>query len=268
MTSPARSYLFVPGNRPERFERAITAGAHAVIVDLEDAVPPGEKAQARESLAAWLDPARPVHIRVNATDTPWHEDDVALCGRPGVAGVVLPKAESVSDAIRALCVAGGPPLLPLIETAVGIDRLGDIAGHPGVQRLVFGSIDLQVDLGLDGEGDELLFFRSQIVLASRLAKLLAPVDGVCTEIDEPERLEADTHRARRLGFGGKLCIHPRQVAMVNQCFVPTVEEVAWAQRVMAAAEKASGAAIAVEGRMVDKPVLLKAEYILREAGRR
>ncbi len=268
MISLARSYLFVPGNRPERFERAVTSGSHAVIVDLEDAVPPGEKDNARASLAAWLRADRPVHIRVNAAETPWHEADVALCRSPGVAGIVLPKAEQISKAVRDLCKPGGPALLPLIETAVGIDRLRDIAAEPAVQRLVFGSIDLQVDLGIEGEGEELLFFRSQIVLASRLARLPPPVDGVCTEIDEPERLEADTLRAKRLGFGGKLCIHPRQVPLVNQCFVPSAEQLAWAQRVMAAAEKASGAAIAVDGRMVDRPVILQAEHIVREAQRK
>ena len=118
MTSIARSYLFVPGNRPERFERACNADADAVIVDLEDAVPPDQKDQARASLAAWLSPAHPVLVRVNAAETPWHQADVALCRMPGVAGIVLPKAEHLDGELVDLCRDNGRVLLPLIETAL------------------------------------------------------------------------------------------------------------------------------------------------------
>lgn len=265
--APARSYLFVPGNRPERFARACSSGAHAVIVDLEDAVPPGEKDTARAALAAWLSPANPVFVRVNAADTPWHAADLELCKAAGVAGVVLPKAEFIGNHLIDICEAGDRHILPLIETAAGFEAARKIAGSPRVQRLLFGSIDFQVDLGIDGEGDELLFFRSQLVLVSRLAGIQAPVDGVCTEIDEPETLEADTLRGKRLGFGGKLCIHPRQVPLVNARFAPSPEEIVWAKRVLEAADKADGAAVAVDGRMVDRPVILKAERIALEAVR-
>ena len=265
--APARSYLFVPGNRPERFARACSSGAHAVIVDLEDAVQPAEKDAARAALAAWVSPANPVIVRVNAADTPWHAADLELCKAPGVAGIVLPKAEFISNHLIDICESGDRHILPLIETAAGFDAARKIAASPRVQRLLFGSIDFQVDLGIDGEGDELLFFRSQLVLVSRLAGLQAPVDGVCTEIDEPETLEADTLRGKRLGFGGKLCIHPRQVPLVNARFAPSMEEITWAKRVLEAADKANGAAVAVDGRMVDRPVILKAERIALEAAR-
>ena len=264
----ARSYLFVPGNRPERFERACSAGADAVIVDLEDAVPPDQKTEAREALAKWLSPARPVCVRVNAPGTHWHADDLALCALPGVAAIVLPKAEALDDTVLSLCAGGARALLPLVETAAGFDSVRLLARAPGVQRLLFGSIDFQVDLGIDGEGDELLYFRSRLVLESRLAGIQPPVDGVCTEIDDPEMLQADTLRARRQGFGGKLCIHPRQVPLVNAAFSPSAQDVAWAERVLAFAERAGGAAVAVDGRMVDRPVILKAERIVREATRR
>ncbi|MFO1320514.1 MAG: CoA ester lyase [Burkholderiales bacterium] len=265
--SVVHSYLFVPGNRPERFERAWSSGADAVIVDLEDAVPPSEKEGARASLKAWLNPAKPVYIRVNAADTPWHIEDVALCRTEGVAGIILPKAEFVGANLLDVCDARRIPLLPLIETAQGFHNASTIAARKQVQRLVFGTIDFQVDMGIDGEGDELLFFRSQLVLISRLAGLEAPVDGVCTEIDEPEQLNEDTLRAKRLGFGAKLCIHPRQVPLVNVCFAPTVQEIAWAEKVSSAAHAADGAAIAVDGRMVDRPVIMKAERILKSARR-
>ena len=259
-----RSLLFVPGSRPERFDKALAAGADAVIIDLEDAVAPADKAGARESLRAWLRPEHAVIVRVNAADTPWFADDIALCAQPGVAAVMLPKAER-AETIAALMGAGARSVLPLIESAAGFAALATIAAAPGVQRLVFGSIDLQLDLGMrDALEDELLVFRSQIVLASRLAGLAAPIDGVSTAIDDAAALHTDVQRARRLGFGGKLCIHPKQVAGLHRGFAPSADELAWAQRVLAASAAAGGAAIAVDAKMVDKPVLLRAERLVRE----
>ena len=261
MLQPARSLLFVPGSRPDRFEKALAAGANAVIIDLEDAVAPADKERAREDVSAWLAPHRAVMVRINGADTAWFGDDLALCRRPGVAAVMLPKAERAED-IAALRGAGAATVLPLIESAAGMAALATIAAAPGVQRLVFGSIDFQVDLGMrDALEDELLFFRSQLVLASRLAGLQAPVDGVSTAIDDADQLRDDVLRARRLGFGGKLCIHPRQVASVNRHFAPSAAERAWAQRVLEAAAASGGAAIAVDGKMVDKPVILRAQAI-------
>lgn len=268
MSRIARSLLFVPGSRPDRFDKAMAAGADAVVVDLEDAVAPTDKEQAREALAAWLAPARRVIVRINGADTGWFADDLALCARPGVAAVMLPKAERADD-IAALRAAGAATVLPLVESAAGFAALAKLAGAPGVQRLVFGSLDFQVDLGMhDAHEDELLAFRSQLVLASRLAGLQAPVDGVTTSIDDPARLRDDALRARRLGFGGKLCIHPRQVAEVSACFAPTEGERAWARRVLDAATASGGAAAAVSGQMVDTPVILRARAILRDAADR
>lgn len=265
--APARSYLFVPGNRPERFAKACAAGADAVIVDLEDAVPPQEKVAAREAVAAWASSAQPVLLRINAAETEWFAGDVALCGGGGVAGIVLPKAERLDEILLLAARCKGAPVLPLIETARGFAEARTIARASGVQRLLFGSIDFQLDLGIDGEDDELLYFRSQLVLESRLAGIQPPVDGVNTAIDDAGRLRADAARARRLGFGGKLCIHPRQVAVVNGCFAAAEEEVAWARRVLEAVAASKGEAIAVDGKMVDRPVVLKAQAILGAATR-
>lgn len=260
-----RSLLFVPGNRPERFDKALAAGASAVIIDLEDAVAPADKDAARAAVAAWLRPHHAVVLRINSLDTPWFADDLALCGAPGVVAVMVPKAEQV-DTLAAVTGAGARALLPLVESAAGLAGLPALAAAPGVWRLAFGSIDLQVDLGLkDATEDELLPFRLQLVLASRLAGIGAPVDGVSTAIDDEARLQLDVQRARRLGFGGKLCIHPRQVGPVNAGMAPSEIELAWARRVLAAAGAAGGAAVAVDGKMVDKPVLLRAEALLREA---
>jgi citrate lyase subunit beta/citryl-CoA lyase len=256
-----RSYLFVPANRPERFDKALASGADAVIVDLEDAVPPEQKGPARQVLSAWLAAERPVVVRINAVDTPWHADDLAVCRQPGVAAVMVAKAER-ADELAAMQVEA--PLLPLIESAAGFDQLRAIAAVPGVQRLAFGAIDFQLDMSMHAGFDELIYFRSQLVLASRLANLLAPIDSPSVTIDDELEVEFDARGARRLGFGAKLCIHPSQIEAVNRSFLPTSVELAWAYRVMAIAESSGGAAISMDGKMVDKPVILRAQAILAE----
>jgi citrate lyase subunit beta/citryl-CoA lyase len=263
MDTAPRSYLFVPGNRPDRYAKALAAGADAVIVDLEDAVPSKDKPSARAALAAWLSPEHPVLIRVNGAESQWLREDLALCKTPGVAGVLLPKAESVED-IRLVAERSGAatPILPLIETARGFWNGHALAQGPRVQRFIFGSIDFQLDLGIQGEEEELLYFRSQLVLVSRIAGLEPPVDGVTTAIDDAERVRGDTLRAKRLGFGAKLCIHPRQVKVVNECFEPAAEEVSWAKRILEAAQAVHGAALSVDGKMVDRPLIARAEAIL------
>jgi len=262
-----RSYLFVPADRPERYAKALASGADAVIVDLEDAVAAGAKERARAALADWLDgggETSGIVVRINDAASAGFAADLELVARAGVIGVVLAKAERANDLARVRAAAPTAALLPLIETAAGIDRVREIAAAPGVQRLVFGSIDLQLDLGIEegSDGSELLAFRSALVLASRLAGLDAPVDGVSTAIDDAAALDADTRRARRLGFGAKLCIHPRQVAAVHAAFAPSADELAWAERVVAAAAATSDGAVAVDGRMVDRPVLLRAQVVL------
>jgi citrate lyase subunit beta/citryl-CoA lyase len=269
--SPAicRTYLFVPATRLERVPKALAAGAHAVIVDLEDAVAPADKHPAREAAARGFPDARSVFIRVNGPDTEWFEEDLKLCGALRARGVVVPKAET-SEQMRhaASHLQADAILLPLVETARGYANVDALCSVPGVQRLVFGSIDFQLDLGITGEREELLYFRSGVVIASKLAQLQPPVDGVTVDIDDVARVREDTLYAKRLGFGGKLCIHPKQIAPVNDCFYPTADEVAWAQRVVAAAGAAQGGAVQVDGKMVDTPVLIKAQEIVSASERR
>jgi citrate lyase subunit beta/citryl-CoA lyase len=264
----ARSYLFVPGDRPDRFDKALAAGADAVIVDLEDAVAPAGKNEARAAIGKWLSAEKPVLLRINADTTEWFRDDLRLARAPGIAGILLPKAESIDRALQAICAETGKFLLPQIETAQGFANARALASAPGVQRLLFGTLDFQIDLGIDGEGEELAYYRSEMVLVSRLAKIQPPVDGPCTALDDAAQLTADTSRAKRMGFGGKLCIHPRQVAHVNAAFAPTADDLSWARRVVVAAAESKGAAVALDGRMVDRPVILKAEQIVQEAARR
>ncbi|WNC92707.1 CoA ester lyase [Paraburkholderia sp. FT54] len=264
-----RSYLFVPGNRPERFDKAHAAGADAVILDLEDAVQPDEKPAARAAALAAVsgDALRPAWVRINSSDTPWfNEDVVALAGQPGVAGIVLPKAETREQIETVLATAHSAlSVLPIVETARGFANLAVLCAAPRVQRIVFGTLDFQIDLGIDGDGEELHLFRSQIVLASRLAGIGAPVDGVSTTLTDTNAIEADARRGRRFGFGGKLCIHPRQIDAVHRAYAWSEADKAWAQRVLAAVETSHGAAVAVDGKMVDMPVILKARRIVAGA---
>ena len=271
----ARAALFVPATRADRIPKALASGADAVIVDLEDAVAPKDKDSARVALdvalahqhraSATAPSAGPaLWVRVN-TGAPWSDQDLALCARhAAVQAVVVPKAESAQQMQAAFEACGRKPLVALIETAEGYARRDDVASHPAVKRLAFGSIDFQLDLGISGEGDALLVFRSGLVLASRLAGLPAPLDGVTVEVANPEVVAADAARARALGFGGKLCIHPQQVGPVNAAFSPSPAEIDWAQRVVAACEASAGAAVAVDGKMVDRPVLLRAQALLAQ----
>jgi len=261
-----RSYLFVPANRLDRIAKAHAALPHAVIVDLEDAVPPAEKAAARNALAQNARAIGTVLVRVNGPESEWFEEDVKACLSIPVGGILVPKAEH-ADHIRkvAALMPPGIPVLPLIETALGFANARSIAEVQGVQRLVFGSVDFQLDLGISGENEELLYFRSGLVLASKLAGIQPPVDGVNADFNDLQSLREASLRARRQGFGAKLCIHPKQVPVVNTCFQPTDTEVAWAKRIVEAAQAAQGAAFAVDGKMVDRPVILQAMEIIRES---
>ncbi|MDI4666168.1 CoA ester lyase [Xanthobacter autotrophicus] len=249
--------LFVPGHRPDRFAKAADAGADAVIIDLEDAVPPDAKASARDALTADL--AVPVLVRVNGAGTPWHVDDLTAAARLGPAAVMLPKAEdpAILDAVAA---ALGPaiPVVALIETARGLAAARAVAAHPAVGRIVFGSIDFCADLGCAHVREALLPARAELVLAARLAGRPAPVDGVTTGIDDAALIVDDARHARALGFGGKLAIHPRQVEAIRSGFLPDAAELAWAHRILASGE----GAIAVDGAMVDEPVRMRARAIL------
>lgn len=258
----ARSLLFVPGDRPDRFEKAWNAGADAVILDLEDAVTAGKKAEAREAIAAWLSPERPVYVRINDPATEWYEGDLEAAVRPGLAGIIVPKAEDTQHLAQLASRVGEMRLIATIETALGVWNARAVAEAPGVERLAFGSIDLQLDAGIAGEGEELLYARSRTVLASRVAGILPPLDGVTVALDDPEQLETDVDRARRLGFGGKMCIHPKQVEAVNRGFRPSQDEVAWAERVLRAAETTSSGAIKVDGELIDRPVIERAKAVL------
>lgn len=260
----ARSYLFAPGERPERFQKAYDSGADAVILDLEDGVALDNKLKARAEIVAWLSTERPVYVRINGPETEWFVDDLKAVGRHhGVRGIVLPKVESAEQVARvATQVPGHVALLPFVETAQGLWHALDIARSPRVERLAFGSYDFQFDTGIQGNDEELLYACSHLVIVSRVAGILPPVDGVTIEMDDAKKLKADVDRARRLGFGAKLCIHPKQISTVNSGFSPSAKEKAWANKVLAAVATAGKGAIRFQGQMIDRPIIDRAKRIL------
>ncbi|WP_418888548.1 HpcH/HpaI aldolase/citrate lyase family protein [Mycolicibacterium neoaurum] len=260
----ARSALFVPGDRPARFAKALDSGADLVILDLEDAVAVEAKESARVAVSAFLDSSAEVVVRVNGTDTSWCADDLAALAQRRCA-VMVPKAHSVDQLNRVSAVLpAGTALIPLIETGRGVAGAAALCGADSVVRAAFGSVDLGAELGVDPDSHTALqYARSAVVLASAVAGCAAPLDGVTTDLTEGDRLAADLEHAAILGFTGKMCIHPAQVHAVNRRFTPTDSELRWAERVVTAA--AAGGACAVDGKMVDKPVVDRARGLLARA---
>ncbi len=253
--------LFVPADRPERYAKAAASGADAIIIDLEDAVASDRKDIARRSLAARnaLPGDIPVFVRLNGLGTPWYEQDLACVAQLPISGVVLPKAES-AGAIAALATTLGiRAVIALIETARGLAAAREIARDGRAVRLAFGSIDFCAQIGCAHTREALLCARSELVLASALSNLAPPIDGVTTVLDDGTASQADARHAVELGFGGKLCIHPSQVAAVRRGFAPTEEEMRWARAILATDVRG---ATAVGGAMVDTPVIEQARQIL------
>jgi citrate lyase subunit beta/citryl-CoA lyase len=257
MISTARAPLFVPADRPERFAKAAASGADLIVIDLEDAVAAANKAVARTGLTASFTPL-PTALRINALGTPWHEDDLAVARSGGFAAIVLPKAEDASAIARLALAVPALPIIALIETARGLAEARAIAALDAVERLAFGSVDYCADLNCAHERDVLLPARSELVLASRLGSLPGPWDGVTLALDDPAELDSDIAHARAMGMGGKLCIHPRQIALVLTGFGPTPREIDWAHRILASGD---GVAV-VDGQMIDEPVRMRARAIL------
>lgn len=258
--APLRCPLFVPADRPDRFAKAAASGADAVILDLEDAVAPEAKDRARASLATGFCDL-PVIVRINPTDTPWHRPDIQALKALRPDAVMLPKAQGRADLSALAEALPGLPVVALIETALGLAEVRRLAAMPDVVQLGFGSIDFCADLGIEHRADILRPVRLELVLASRLAGIAPPLDGVTARLDDPADLRADAAEARALGMAGKLCIHPRQIAPLRQAFRPSQAELDWARRVLASGD----GAVAVDGTMVDEPVRRRARAIMAAA---
>ncbi|MDM0000699.1 CoA ester lyase [Variovorax sp. J22P240] len=264
---PARTYLFVPGTRPERFDKALASGADKVVLDLEDAVAADDKATARGVVATWLQNATPadrsrVVVRINDANSSWFAADLAALGDAHGISLLLPKAESAAQIEETQAALPDAGILALIESARGVSEVDRIAAA-GAQRLVFGTLDFALDLDMDISTDAsgLGYAASRIAIASRLASLPAPVAGVTPQLDDEARLMSDLAEARRFGFGAKLCIHPRQVQPIHTALRPSAEALDWANRVLVA-DAASPGAARLDGRMVDRPVVLQAQRTL------
>lgn len=240
------------------------------MLDLEDSVPQDAKATARRTLrAAWGElraAGVPLVLRINAGEQ-GGDDLVALAPLLAGAAVMVSKAESAAALSHIGARLPGSAILPLIESAAGLAALSEIASAPLVLRLAVGHLDFMADTGLQCGDDEseLAPLRFALAMATRVQRLAPAVDGVTVAIDDDERLRRDTQRALRFGFGAKLCIHPRQVPVVHEALAPSAEQLAWAKRVLAADASAGGAAVQLDGRMVDAPVVAQARLLLARA---
>ena len=277
-----RSLLFSPGDQPDLMRKAPDSGADVVAFDLEDAVAPGEKAAAREAVNGVLtdpefDPSCEVCVRINAVrpdrDLAANDLKAVLDGDPRIDSVMLPKAERAADVrvLDDLLAARGAdlPVLALCESAAGVLHAESIAAADPVTGVAFGAEDLAADTGASRtrEGTEVLHARERVVLAAAAAGVDA-VDTVFTDIGESEALAADTGFALELGYDGKMCIHPAQVAVVNDAFTPAEDRIEWARRVLTAAAEAEADGVGVfrvDDEMIDAPLIARAEQVRERA---
>ncbi len=286
-TRPQRSFLFAPGNRPRMVQKVITIGADAIILDLEDAVPIAEKAATRGAIKAALlgyprDRSCKTYVRVNSLDTGLTADDVRGVVCPALDGIILPKVEAaeglgegdgiVGQVEKELGLAQGHlDLIPIIETAKGfLNAQAIAAAGTRARRLAFGAGDFTFDLGVNWSGDcpAIMLPRMLLPVISRAAGLEPPFDIVYQDIHDLEGLRKETETAKALGFQGKMCIYPAQVAVVNEVFSPTAAEIAYAQQVLtafAAAEAQGRASCTVDGKMIDYPLAERAKRVLAVA---
>lgn len=284
--SGLRSFLFAPGDHARRVAKALTCGADAVILDLEDAVVPAAKEASRASVAEALQRPRTAagYVRVNSFETAWCAGDLEATLGPWLDGVILPKTEGAAQ-LRAVDVlmgeleearglpAGHVALMPMIESARGISAAEEIAAAcPRVRRLSFGGVDYTLDLDLEWthEERELDYARARLAHASRLAGIEPPIDTVVPQVQDLERFRQSARNARRMGFQGKCLIHPDQLAPCHEVFTPDDAAIARARAILAAfdAAQAAGSAVTLlDGQLVEYPVVCKAQRVLALAAR-
>ena len=264
----ARSFLFAPGSEERKLRRALESDADAVIADLEDAVAPAEKAEARDltiQLVAEIETNAARLVRVNGVGTEWHDADLAAVAASAADGIVLPKATAA--AVAAVADRVDLPIVPIVETAVGLREAFAIAAHDSVRALMLGAVDLGLELGLEprDDGHEILFARSSLVVDSAAAGLRGPIDRVWVDVRDPEGLAHDCVAGRSLGFRGKALVHPDQIAPTHEAFAPSADEVRRAREIVAAYERAEAdgrGVVALDGEMIDAPVAEQARELL------
>jgi citrate lyase subunit beta / citryl-CoA lyase len=261
VSAPPLTWLYVPADRPDRVEKALASAAHAVIVDLEDAVAPDAKREARAALPALLAGTlpKPVHVRVNSLASPWGRDDVAaLAGLDGVTGLTLPKVERPEEAHEVVALSAGLRVHCLIETALGVELAFAIASEPGVTGISLGEADLSAQTGARGEG--LDWARARIVNAAAAAGIDRPQQSVYPHVRDAEGLARTCEHGRELGFLGRGAIHPAQLPVIERAYLPSAEELERARGLVDAfAAQPAGALQLADGRFVDVALLRAAE---------
>lgn len=274
MSDPCTA-LYVPGDRPDRFDKAVASGADVVILDLQDAVAPSRKAMARSHVVEWLTAAPTggasvlsrsgrLQVRINHPDSAWGLDDLAALP-DDIAAIRLPRVESPGD-VDAVTVGGSHSVHALIETAVGLEALGDVARHPRIVSVGLGEADLAADLGL-GDEAALTWARSRVVVAARAAGLPAPMMSAYTSTTDLEGLATSCALGRTLGLWGRTAIHPRQLPVISAAFRSTAQELEWADRVLASLSDAVGVAVLDDGSMIDEAMANRARVLRDRAGR-
>ena len=271
-----RSLLFAPAVRPDLLRKMPRTGADAIVIDLEDATPPDAKDTGRvemRSAVADLVGQLPILVRVNDDTTPWHDDDLDSLPTEGLAGIVVPKIETIAglDSLAARLNDRGldMPVIGGVETALGVADARPLLAHDVVSAAYFGAEDFIADLGgvRTASNDEVAYARAQVALAGRLADVTV-IDQIVADFTDDDRCRRECLQARAMGYGGKLCIHPSQVAIANEAFLPSSEEIDRARRLLEAYDdaKAQGvASVAFEGQMVDEPVARQAHRVLAQA---
>ncbi len=276
LTRRLRSLLFAPAVRPDLLRKMPRTGADAIVIDLEDATPPDAKDTGRvemRSAVADLVGQLPILVRVNDDTTPWHDDDLDSLPTEGLAGIVVPKIETIAglDSLAARLNDRGldMPVIGGVETALGVADARPLLAHDVVSAAYFGAEDFIADLGgvRTASNDEVAYARAQVALAGRLADVTV-IDQIVADFTDDDRCRRECLQARAMGYGGKLCIHPSQVAIANEAFLPSSEEIDRARRLLEAYDdaKAQGvASVAFEGQMVDEPVARQARRVLAQA---
>jgi len=262
-----RSLLFTPADRPDRFARALTSRADAVCLDLEDAIAPGKKTEARAHAAAFLrehDLAGPsiIGVRINPLDSSWWAEDVAATA--GADFLLLPKAVSAVQLAMLRAARPNTPLWPLVETAEGLRNCWQIAAAPGVEGVLFGAFDYAADVGCTMDWEPLLFVRSQLAAAAARARIQL-LDAPSGELADMHGLRQQTLRVKALGFTGRACIHPAQIGAVNAAFTSSQAEIDAALRILEAFDAAGEGVAQLDGKLLEKPVALAARRVLARA---
>lgn len=269
MTRAPLTWLYVPGDRPHVVTKALAAGADVVVIDLEDAVAQDRKEYARAATADLLTEPQPVpvHVRVNALDSPWAPADLAgLAALPGLSGLRLPKV-TAPDQIRQVAAVTPVPLYALLESALGIEHAYAVAtAHPALRGIALGEADLRADLGVRADAG-LDWPRSRVVVAARAAGLAPPPQSVHPDIRDLDGLAASCAHGRTLGFLGRAAIHPRQLPVIERAYLPTPAEIEHAETILKAAATKEGAQALPDGRFIDAAVVAMARRTLSLAFR-